>query len=162
MLESISAYTAGCSNVQPPILLDVTVTPWPVQGLFDSVHATNITHIAPWTVTQSLLAGVQIIAHTAHVFVLFVHARQYTGAASCLRPGGLLFLYGPFSVDGQPHTPGNMRFHQQLVATDPALGYRDVDAVAKEATAVGLSLQERIAMPADNFMLLFSNTDGKI
>lgn len=133
LLDSIRAYTADCANVQPPVLLDVTSTPWPVQGPYDSIHSSNITHIAPWAVTQALMAG----------------------ASRCLRPGGRLFLYGPFAVDGEPHTPGNLRFHQQLVATDPALGYRDVAAVVQEASAVGLALRERLDMPADNFMLVF-------
>lgn len=83
-----------------------------------------------------------------------------TGAASVLKPGGRLFLYGPFAIDGQPHTPGNLRFHQQLVATDPALGYRDRDTVTLEAHGVGLQLEEVVTMPADNFMLVFQAPSG--
>lgn len=137
MLESISAYTVDMVNVEAPVLLDVTASPWPVQGPpYNSVHATNITHITPWPVTQALLAG----------------------TAKCLCPAGYLFLYGPFAVDGKPHTPGNLRFHQQLVATDPALGYRDIDAVVEEAKAVGLNLHTKLPMPADNYMLVFQKT----
>lgn len=105
-----------------------------------------------------------------------------------LRPGGKLFLYGPFSIHGEPHTPGNLCFHQQLVATDPELGYRlcvhllcnswelwcgvvcgihesprtphrDRDTVKHEAQGVGLQLQEVIAMPADNFMMVFAASE---
>ena len=64
LLESIAACTTDCDNVRPPVLLDVMVDPWPVQGPFDSVHATNITHIAPWAVTQALLAGAGILGAT--------------------------------------------------------------------------------------------------
>jgi hypothetical protein len=77
------------------------------------------------------------------------------GAGKLLQPGGLLFIYGPFKVDGAFTTDSNRQFHESLVASNPEWGYRDVADVTAEATAAGLALQHCVAMPANNFALVF-------
>jgi hypothetical protein len=72
-----------------------------------------------------------------------------------LQPGGLLFIYGPFKVDGAFTTDSNRQFHESLVASNPAWGYRDVAEVTAEAVAAGLTLQQCVAMPANNFALVY-------
>jgi cyclopropane fatty-acyl-phospholipid synthase-like methyltransferase len=134
---SIAAWTAaeGVANVLPPLALDAREADWDVEGPFDVVVAINMIHIAPWEATKGLMAG------CAHV----------------LKPGGLLFLYGPYKRDGRHTAPSNEAFDASLKARDPAWGVRDLAAVAAEAAARGLSLRETVDMPANNLSVLFAN-----
>ena len=77
------------------------------------------------------------------------------GAQRHLVPGGLLLVYGPFLVDGVPTLPGNLAFDADLRARDARWGLRTVAAVAREAAAQGLVLQETVPMPANNLTLVF-------
>ena len=131
--ESIVAHSAGRNNVRPPLLLDAASSDWPVSPPLEAVFVVNVTHITAWRVTQGLLAG----------------------AAKTLRAGGLLLIYGPFMVDGKPTTESNASFDASLRATNPEWGYRDRDVVAAEAAKSGLQLEDNLAMPANNFMLVF-------
>jgi hypothetical protein len=107
---------------------------WGVEaGSCRAVYAANVCHISPWTVTLGLLGG----------------------AGHVLAPGGQLFLYGPFSVDGRPTTDSNVAFDQSLRARNPEWGYRDVADVAAAAAAAGLHLHQQHEMPANNFLLVF-------
>ena len=144
MLPSIQAHCAGLAGVAPPVLLDVGAAPpeaWPSLpgggecGAYSAVYAANVTHIAPWSVTLGLLVG----------------------AAARLAPGGRLFLYGPFAVDGAPATPSDAAFHASLVARNPEWGYRDISGdMLPAALHAGLQLDEApVPMPANNFVLVF-------
>lgn len=77
------------------------------------------------------------------------------GAGALLQPGGLLFIYGPFKIDGAFTSDSNRQFHESLTASNPEWGYRDAADVSKEAAAAGLALQQCVAMPANNFALVF-------
>jgi SAM-dependent methyltransferase len=129
---SIAAWTAGLSNVRPPIVLDATAADWPVPAL-DAVYAANVVHIAPWEVCLGLLAG----------------------AGRHLVPGGLLVLYGPYRIDGEHTAPSNAVFDRQLRSSDPRWGVRDLEAVRDAAAPHGLRLEERVAMPANNQTVIF-------
>ncbi len=95
----------------------------------------NMTHISPWASTLGLLRG----------------------AAEILPPRGLLFIYGPFLVEGRFTSESNALFDQSLRARDATWGLRDMDAeVGREAAKVGLALTEKIDMPANNFTLVFT------
>jgi hypothetical protein len=67
----------------------------------------------------------------------------------------VLLTYGPCFVDGETPAPGNLAFDADLRARNPAWGVRRLSAVAAEAAAAGLSLRERVAMPANNLVLVF-------
>ena len=43
---------------------------------------------------------------------------------------------------------------------DPDFGVRDADELAELALENGLSLVEKVAMPANNFTLVFEKTDA--
>ena len=108
-------------------------------GSVDLVYCANMTHIAPIEATQGLLSG----------------------AASLLRPGGALVLYGPFMVDGKPTTESNAKFHAKLQSRDPAWGLRDIEAdIAAPVRGKGLVLEERVSMPANNFLLVLRASDA--
>lgn len=122
-------------NLQPPVQLDVLADPWPLpaDASFDAVFCANMLHIAPWPCCAALMRG----------------------AAHWLRPGGQLITYGPYFVQGEPAAQGNTDFDADLRARDPAYGIRWLHDVHAEAAAAGLHLVERVAMPANNLVLVF-------
>lgn len=77
------------------------------------------------------------------------------GAAKVLQPGGLLFIYGPFKIDGAFTSESNEAFHRTLVSQNPEWGYRDAADVAAAAGAAGFEQQACISMPANNHALVF-------
>jgi SAM-dependent methyltransferase len=133
-LSSIAAWRdkAGPPNLLPPLRLDAAADTWPV-AQSDAVIAINLVHIAPWIVTQGLIAG----------------------AARVLTRGGLLFLYGPFREGGVHTGAGNAAFDAALRARDPSWGIRDLDEITVLANQHGLMGPERIAMPANNLSVVF-------
>lgn len=137
--RSIEAWRAeaGLSNVAPPLELDVRAA-WPIAAVA-AVVAINMVHISPWPATLALLAG----------------------AAARLPVGGPLVLYGPYRVGGQHTAESNARFDESLKARDPSWGVRDLEDVASAAAAVGLVLEERVAMPANNFTLVFRKAGSR-
>ena len=77
------------------------------------------------------------------------------GAGRLLPVGGVLYTYGPYRVNGEHTAPSNVEFDAWLKEQDPRYGVRDIAEVAAEAAKNGLALEERIAMPANNFSLIF-------
>ena len=63
--------------------------------------------------------------------------------------------YGPYRREGQHTAPSNEAFDQQLRSSNPDWGVRDLEAVTKAAASHGLVLQDVIAMPANNFCVVF-------
>ena len=132
---SIAAWIAEerLQNVLPPRDIDVQASDWGVAGPFDAIVAINMIHISPWEATSGLFAG----------------------AARLLREGGTLFLYGPYKRDGHHTAPSNESFDAWLKARDPAFGVRDMDDVVRVANGNGFALREIVAMPANNFSVIF-------
>lgn len=134
--RSIAAYrhSAGSANLLVPLDLDVTAPTWPLGGQVEAVVCCNMIHIAPWEAAEGLFAG----------------------AGRYLKPGGGLYLYGPFKSDARHTAPSNAAFDASLRAQDPAWGVRDLEAVAALATAAGLAAPLVEAMPANNLSLWFA------
>ena len=132
---SIAAWIAheGLTNVLPPLAIDVRTDDWGISKAFDALVAINMIHIAPWEATPGL----------------------FRGAGRLLRPGGVLFLYGPFKRDGVHTTPSNEAFDQWLKQRDPAFGVRDLDDVTRVGEKNGLTFRETVAMPANNLSVVF-------
>lgn len=134
---SIAAWTAhlALDNVDPPHAADVTRDGWdrdfpPLDGLV----SINMVHIAPFAAAEGLFAG----------------------AGKLLKPGGVLFLYGPFSRDGVHTAPSNAAFDENLRARDAGWGVRDLDQdIVPLARAAGLDLSALEQMPANNFSAVF-------
>ena len=132
-LASIAAWCEGSANVLAPIALDVMSPAWPGAARpADALFCANMLHIAPWASCAALMQG----------------------AARHLSPNGLLLLYGPYLVDGEPVAPGNLAFDADLRARNPAWGLRRLTDVLAQAAAVGLRLRERVPMPANNELLV--------
>ncbi|RZI77262.1 MAG: DUF938 domain-containing protein [Variovorax sp.] len=136
-LSDVDAWCAGLPNVSPALALDVQALPWPVAQPCDAVFCANMLHIAPWSTCAALMQG----------------------AASVLAPPGLLVTYGPYLQDGVATSPGNLAFDVSLRQRNADWGIRRVEDVAMEADRVGLQLQETVAMPANNLMLVFARPD---
>jgi len=131
---SIAAWIAheGLANVRAPLALDVHQPDWGVDTL-DAVVRINMIHISPWSATQALFAGA---------------SRRLVG-------GGVLYLYGPYKRGGAHTSPSNDAFDQQLRSRDPAWGVRDMETVVGLGASVGFVCDEPLAMPANNFSLVF-------
>lgn len=139
--RSIAAWTACAQlvNVRPPLAVDLSAPGWGLgedAGLpsrFLAVMCCNVLHIAPWSVSQGLFAG----------------------AAGRLSAQGRLFVYGPFLRDGIKTAESNAAFDRSLRESNPAWGLRDIDDLAALARSGGLRLADVVAMPANNFLLVF-------
>jgi SAM-dependent methyltransferase len=124
------------ANVNPPIDLDVSRLPLPLQTAVDAVVCINMIHVAPWSATLTLFEGAKALLPTQHV----------------------LFLYGPFRRFGQHTSQSNEQFDSDLRAHDPDWGLRDLEAVSEAAVSSGFVLAEIVEMPANNFSLVFRRT----
>lgn len=136
--ESIAAWKdmAAVTNMDRPIALDAAdPATWPV-GNAGAVVCINMIHIAPWAATEGLMAL----------------------AESLLDFGGVLVLYGPFFEAETPAAPSNTAFDEDLRRRDPSWGIRDLDQVAALAKQNGMFLSERVAMPANNLLVIFERT----
>ncbi len=121
---------SGQKNLHPPLRLDVTQPIWPLDRC-DAIYCANLIHIAPWAAAQGLMIG----------------------AGKLLPSRGLLFTYGPYRVAGQHTAPSNEQFDESLRRRNPDWGVRDVDELKELASREGLVLVEKMAMPANNFLL---------
>jgi SAM-dependent methyltransferase len=132
---SIAAWRAHATlpNLAAPLALDVTNADWGIDDV-TSIVCINMIHIAPWEAAEAL----------------------FRGACARLRTGGVLYLYGPYRRNGGHTAPSNEAFDAQLRATDPRWGVRDLEAVQALAEASGFALRETVAMPANNFSVIFA------
>ena len=123
---------AARDAILPPLALDLATDSWPT-GPFDAVYAANVMHIVSVPLGEVLIRG----------------------AASVLREGGQLLLYGPYKFGGTFTTESNAEFDQWLKARDPRSGVREFEAVARVAETAGLELVDNRAMPSNNQLLCF-------
>lgn len=140
-LYNIEAYAnaADLANVQAALRLDVMQPQWLAEGgAVDLVLCINMLHIAPWATCAALMRG----------------------AATVLKPEGLLITYGPYLEDDVPTADSNRAFDASLRAHDPSHGLRRREDVQAVAQAHGLHLRERVAMPANNLLLVFARSAG--
>lgn len=123
---------AALDNIEPPVDLDVMRLPWSIDAA-DAIVCINMIHVAPWPATEAL----------------------FEGAGRILGPRGVLVTYGPYMRAGEHTAPSNEAFDAALKARDAAWGLRDIDVVSEVASVNGFSREEVVAMPANNFTLVF-------
>jgi hypothetical protein len=145
---SIIAWTEHyqCTNVYPPLELDVTEPVWIVEnqtatGLLNNspiaaIVNINMIHISPWPACLGLMAG----------------------AGRILPVGGILYLYGPFKQGGEHTAASNAAFDEYLRAQNPLWGVRNLDDVVAAARAEHLTLKQTYQMPANNLSVVFERT----
>jgi SAM-dependent methyltransferase len=139
-LRSIDAWRRheARDNVRVPVRLDASAPDWTLaaHGLpssFTAIVCVNVIHIAPWRVTEGIVAG----------------ARRH------LRPGGRLVLYGAFRRDGVHSSPGNEAFDANLRRDNSEWGVRDTADLRTLGAATGLPFAELVEMPSNNAILMF-------
>ncbi len=130
---SIAAWAAEARlpNLLPPLDYDVRLPTWQASPA-DAVLCLNVLHVAPPACRDALLAG----------------------AARVLPPGGPLAVYGPFGRRGVRLAGRLARLDRKLRAYDPALGVRELEALAEAAARRGLARGEETAMPEEGDLLL--------
>ena len=119
-------------NLLPPLVLDVSQRPWPVDRV-DYVFSANTAHIMSWEAVVAMFLGIAI----------------------CLNQGGVFCLYGPFNDQGQYTSISNARFDQWLKSVDARQGIRDIEQLDLLANEAGLTWIEDIAMPVNNRILVW-------
>ncbi len=122
-------------NLRPPVAINASDVILPLDAAA-AILCINVIHISPWDATEGLMRN----------------------AAALLPPGGLLYLYGPFAIDGGFEAPSNEAFDRQLRAQNETWGIRDLADVAAEAERNGLRLEDTVAMPANNLSVIFRKT----
>jgi cyclopropane fatty-acyl-phospholipid synthase-like methyltransferase len=125
---------AGLPNTPVPIELEVGGA-WP-GGRFDAVFSANTLHIMGWPEVVQFFDGIGAV----------------------LDAGGVLAVYGPFNYGGEYTSDSNREFDAWLKARDPRSGIRDFEAIDALARAIGLTLVEDVAMPANNRTLVWRRT----
>jgi len=136
---SIVAWGEEQVNVRAPMELDAAASEWPklidaeAENRFAAVYTCNLCHASPLFVTRGL----------------------FRGAARILLPGGGLFIYGPFKVDGKHTAESNEAFDKLLRSENSEWGVRNVNDLERIGSENGLRLAERINMPSNNFLLYF-------
>ncbi len=135
--EAVASATAwreqsGLPNILPPQRLDAASERWPLEQV-DVIYSANVIHISPIEVMHGIVRE----------------------AGRRLSPGGLLMLYGPYLVDGKATTESNAAFDRSLQGRNPSWGLRDLDDLTARAADTGLLREAVIAMPANNFLLVF-------
>ena len=137
-LASIAAHrtAADAPNLLAPVCLDATSEQWPVESA-DALVCINMIHIAPWVVSEGLMAG----------------------ARRVLRMGGVIYLYGPYKIDGRHTAQSNKEFDAWLRTQNAQWGVRDFADMADLAARNDFVLIETVPMPANNLSIIFKR-DG--
>jgi SAM-dependent methyltransferase len=126
---------AALGNLRAPLAFDVHAAAAPVDRA-DAVVCSNMIHIAPWSATPALLRH----------------------ASALLASGAPLVLYGPYKRGGEHTAPSNAAFDANLRSRNADWGVRDLDDVAALAQEHGFELDQVVAMPANNFTVIFRRT----
>lgn len=141
--ESITTYAeqAGVCNVLAPQVLDVCASTWladqPATATrFDLIYCANMLHIAPWAACVGLMQG----------------------AARHLAAQGRLITYGPYFEKDVPTVQSNLDFDASLRQRHPAWGVRWREDLQQVAAQAGLQLAARHSMPANNLLLVWTQT----
>jgi SAM-dependent methyltransferase len=140
-LDSIAAWSQELpsANLYPPIELDASLAVWSVESMdlpdlsICAIANINMIHISPWNACLGLMAG----------------------AGRILPSGGILYMYGPYKLDGKHTAPSNEVFDASLQMQNSEWGVRDLDDVIAAAKAQKLTLLKTVQMPANNLSVVF-------
>ncbi|MCY4350533.1 MAG: DUF938 domain-containing protein [Thiotrichales bacterium] len=130
---------AGLANLERPLALDVAGRPWPIASA-GGVFSANTAHYMHWSKVEAMFGGV----------------------ADLLPPGARFALYGPFARDGRHTSASNAAFDRTLRAHDPGFGVRDRRDLEHLATGVAMQLEEDVAMPSNNRILVWRKAPDRL
>lgn len=123
---------AGLPNLLPVMELDAASAEWPIDTAA-AILCINMVHISPIAATEGLMAAAGVL----------------------LGPNAPLILYGPYIEEGVETVPSNFGFDASLRSRDPQWGLRHTGWMDQLAQQNGLTRARRIAMPANNIMLIY-------
>nr|CAA6805860.1 MAG: FIG01059727: hypothetical protein [uncultured Thiotrichaceae bacterium] len=123
---------AAQANIRLPLTLDVLQADWPAINP-DAVFSANTLHIMDSAMVEACI----------------------TGVGELLQSGGLYIVYGPFNYNGEYTSESNARFDQWLAQRNAGSAIRDFEWVNELATDAGMALEQDIAMPANNRILVW-------
>ncbi len=121
-----------CSNLLEPKILNVDDQPWPYQNI-DTCFTCNTFHIVGQSSVKSI----------------------FNGCKSVLHESGKLCVYGPFALKGKHTSESNEHFDHQLRASNPNSGIRDLFVLDDIAQQHGFKPHRKLAMPANNFFVVW-------
>ena len=101
---------SNLQNICCALALDTTDEVWQIKYA-DVVLCINMIHITPWAATKGL----------------------FRGASRVLSEGGMLYIYGPFKVEGRYTSESNEAFNTQLRNRNPEWGVRNLEEVTSLA-----------------------------
>lgn len=150
MFKSIKAYRENCgaTNILEPVFIDSSqdLDSWEAkyqgrsfidcQNSFDYLLNINMIHVSPIECTEGLFAS----------------------ASKLLKPGGLLFTYGAYSVNGIIEPESNVSFNESLKQRNSTWGIRDIADIQKIASANSIELIAKHDLPANNKFLVWKKT----
>jgi len=138
--DSISAWwwQVQLNNILPPLDINAQDDVWAIDNFtpplpITSIVCINMIHISPWESTIGLMMG----------------------AARTLSTDGILYLYGPYKIDGKHTAPSNELFDISLRSRNPEWGVQDLNDVIKLAGEHGLRFVKSVDMPANNLSVIF-------
>jgi SAM-dependent methyltransferase len=145
--DSIAAWSQQLpsDNLYSPLEIDVRSPVWAVENKelniapITTIVNINMIHISPWAACLGLMAGANRI----------------------LPPGGILYMYGPYKINGKHTAPSNAGFDESLRAQNPQWGVRDLDEVIAAAKAQQLTLRNTYPMPANNLSVVFQRASNQ-
>lgn len=117
------------NNLHQPVAFTIGTNDWPLANV-DAVYTANTTHIMQPSEAQLMM---QLVADN-------------------LADGGVFCQYGPYNFQGQYTSESNQAFDRHL-SEQRCGGIRDIDELTLWAKP--LVLIEKVAMPANNFMLIW-------
>lgn len=138
-LEYIEQWRAAHNvpKVQPPQQVDLLTGPWweaiETQQPIDMILSINVAHIVIWQGVVSLLEG----------------------ASHLLKPGAMVYFYGPWRYNSRPLEPSNERFDLMIQERVEGGGLRVFEDLVEVAESFGFTLGEDREMPSNNRSIWF-------
>lgn len=133
--DSIKAYKkeSGQNNFHGPLLMDLNA-PTTMEHSFRYVFSANVVHIVSPKLVENF----------------------FRLSGRTLEKEGILFLYGPFNIEGKYTSSSNQSFDLHLKSNvSPESGIRDLEWIISLAGKQDIELLEKHEMPANNFCLVF-------
>ena len=134
-LKSVDAWVRedNIANVEECLLLDARER-WDLE-IVDMLICINMTHISPFEATSGLFKNAQKV----------------------LKPGGYLYLYGPYFISEIETAPSNLAFDKSLKSRNQDWGIRDLEDIKKVGVDSQFKYLKYIQMPANNYSVIFQS-----
>ena len=139
--ENIKENVKAIDNVLlPPVTFDAR------DDIVDALIVDNLNAV----VGACLLV---LVVNICHISPIETTKGIFATSEKVLAKRGILYIYGPFNVDGKYTSEGNERFDKSMKEKDERFGIRDISELEAIGETHGLKLNEIHEMPANNFLL---------